>query len=95
MLLLSAGCHAGSPQVAPSPSPSVNAASATAPAPNDADRGACVDLGSRDLPTRTDAARRIQTAHSLLVEGGSEQLMEAVGAWCRDTYRLPPPWMPQ
>jgi hypothetical protein len=45
------------------------------------------------LKARVDAANRLQTAHGLQYVGGTEQLFDAVGAWCKNSAGITPSWM--
>jgi hypothetical protein len=58
------------------------------------DEDACRRLDG-PLADRSAAAQSIRETHAIIVEGGSEQQMEAAGEYCRRTYGFAPSWLPR
>lgn len=88
--LLAVACS-GAP--APVASAGSDHAASPEPAPPESLRQTCRDLDSPDLDVRI-AAKNTLLPHVGPREGGTEQQMEASGAFCEAKFAIRPAWMP-
>jgi hypothetical protein len=75
------------------PQPAATGRATSTDARASAEQEACRALDSSDLAARSDAMRRLRERAPVVV-GGTEQQMEAAGAFCDRTYGMRPSWMP-